>query len=143
MRLQETTVGTTIGTLRLAGYVGRQEMLLGLAGKPILLVVHHAIVASELYIAMTDERMATISEPTANAVAVVILRIEVIDSMQSESLTVRVSPLSIVEDDHQQERLDVNVVEAQHLMAQRQVGIGLDQLLHPYLVVLEHGGAAS
>ena len=125
--------------LAVTGLVGRQQLLLGPEGKLVLLVVGHAVAALVLDVAGLYEGVDALAQVLAQEVAIKILGVQVANGFHGEALAVAALPLGIVEHNHEQQRLHVGIVEAQHLVAEGQVRVGLAQLNHPLLVVAELG----
>jgi hypothetical protein len=65
--------------------------------------------------------MCTFSQFLAQTVTLILLRIEVVDGLERESFTLRTLPLSIINNYQQQQRLNVDVVELQHLVTEREM----------------------
>ena len=139
MALQETVlIVANALALAVAGLVSRKQLLLGLGGEHVALGVGYAVFALMLYETETHEGVGAIVQFLAHEVAIKLLGVETVNGLKGEAFAIGAFPLGIVEDNHEQERLYVNVVlESQHLMAEGQGGVGLAELYHPLLVFAE------
>ena len=140
MALQETVAHTLLHALALlvTGLIVREEFGLALVCQHILFVVGHAVDTLVLDVATSHKWVVTVAQFLAHEITLELLRIDVADGVEGQALTIGTFPLGVVVDNHQQQRLDVDViVEPQNLLAEREVRVGLTQHQHPLLNVAE------